>query len=183
VRQDKADALREKLRRGAQRFEFDALIQGVSTLDDETESSADEPKTPEHAAPMSRQPAPAAAVAAETSSDHEGLSSAVDTLGKRLLEEAGKLRSAFAAGDVQDSGYYLARVNHVLELLLSVDPRGDVSRRYQASTAPPPGRTWPSPCWTLYDFAESPLSGLLPPNADDTFAAHVVEVAVQTSEG
>ena len=184
MRQDKTDALREKLRRGAERFDFGALIQGVSTLEEGTENPVGPPAAKD--GELSAVPASASVSDAANEvvvGEQERLRTAVDTLGKRLLEEAGKLRAAFASCDPQDCGYYLARVNHVLELLLSVDPGGEVSRRLGATAAPPSGRTWPRPCWTVYDLAESPLSGLLPADAGDAFVVNVLAAAVQTSEG
>jgi len=171
VRQDKTDALRQRLRQGAQRFEFDALLQGVSTLDDATE--AEEPGTPDSLA---------TAQAADVH-DRDRLKAALDTLSARLLEEAGKLKAAVQMYDAQEAGYYLVRVNQILELLHSVDPGGETARRYGLALAPPAGRTWPTACWTLYELAESPLSGLLPAEADEEFARGIVLAAVSAPEG
>lgn len=184
MRRDKTEALRERLRQGSGRFDFDALLQGVSTIEEPAAEAGEKPaETGESAQTSEVTDAGPPTIGLEVpSSDAERLKTALQTLGTRLLEEAGKLRAALHAYDTQDSGYYLARVNHVLELLLSVDPQGEVSRRFSLPMAPPAGRTWPNPCWTVYEMAESPLSGLLPQDADDEFLSGVMRVAVEVSE-
>jgi len=170
VRQDKGQNLRERLRRGARSFDFDALIQGVSTV---------EPADEDTAAEAHDTPAGQAPVAPEThDTDRQRLRAALETLGARLLAESGKLAAACRGHDAEDSGYYLARVNQVLELLESVDPGGETARRLQTVGAPPDGRSWPLPVWTTYELAESPLGGLLPSDADEQFAAAVIAAAV-----
>lgn len=182
MRQDKTDALRQRLRQGARRFEFDALLQGVSTLDDAAETEqqvtevADSVQTP-----ASTDILPA--VQPADVHDRDRLKAALDTLSSRLLEEAGKLKAAVQMYDAQEAGYYLVRVNQILELLHSVDPGGETARRYGLALAPPTGRTWPTACWTLYELAESPLSGLLPAEADEEFAREIVLAAVSAPEG
>lgn len=181
MRQDKSDALREKLRRGTEEFDFDALLQGVSTVDEPSAApatvaspSADQLDAPRGVeVPQSTTP---------DQQDRERLRTALEHLGGRLLEESGKFRAALASYDAQEAGYYLARLNQVLELLHSVDPGGETARRLSLPAAPPPGRSWPAACWTLYELAESPLSGLFPGDADDQFAAEVVEAAVVSTE-
>jgi hypothetical protein len=99
-----------------------------------------------------------------------------------LLEESGKLAVACRGRDAEESGYYLARVNQVLELLESVDPGGETARRLQTMGAPPVGRSWPMPVWTTFELAESPLSGLLPADADERFAADLMAAAISAPE-
>lgn len=182
MRPDKSDALRRRLRQGTLQFDFGALLEGVSTVDEEP---SDQEETV--AAPVTEREAGAATdsrtpVAGE-GEDRERLKTALDTLGSRLLEEAGRLRSALEGGQPEDGGYYLARVNHLLEILGSMDPGGETARRLGVTAAPPEGRSWPRACWTLYEFAESPLSGLLPADADEMYAAAVIEAAVAVPEG
>lgn len=182
MRQDKSDALRERLRRGAQKFEFDALLQGVSTVEDEAGTQEQQEPTAAAGVPEAV-PTPEVALPADLDgADRARLRAALDTLSQRLLQEAGKLRAALHAYDPQAGGYYLARVNEVLDLLHSVDPGGETARRLGVAVAPPVGRIWPTPCWTLYEFAESPLSGLLPAEADDEFLAEVVATAIEVPE-
>lgn len=182
MRQDKTDALRERLRRGAERFEFDALLQGVSTVEEEEQPGAS-PQPATHPPADSEQSSRISAGAEDVASaDSARLGVALDTLGRRLLQEAGKLRAALQSFDASAGGHYLARVNEVLELLQSVDPGGESARRFGVPVAPPVGRVWPAPCWTVYELAESPLSGLLPADADDVFLAEIVATAVAAPE-
>ncbi|NUQ70704.1 MAG: hypothetical protein HUU17_07770 [Chthonomonadales bacterium] len=185
MRPDKSEALRARLRKGASSFDFDALIQGVSTEDDATEAGAldDAISTPtsvdDEIIPIQIQDT----TVADDGQLKGGLVSALETLGVRLLEETGKLRSALQASDASDGGYYLARVNNVLELLETVDPAGETSRRYATPAAPPPGRVWPRPCWSVYEFTESPISGLLAADADLNFVGDLIESAISSPDG
>ncbi|NLI01545.1 MAG: hypothetical protein GX446_18875 [Chthonomonadales bacterium] len=176
MRQDRAASLRERLRKGVSNFEFDALIEGVSNVD---EDAAEKAPAPPAATPAKPDLRPASQV---RTADSEGLRAALNTLGDRLLQEAGKLAAAFRALDVDESGYHLARINQVLELLHAVDPSGELARKHGTVAAPPTGVRWPKPVWCLYDFAESPLSGLVPVEADDLFCAAVVATAAVAPE-
>lgn len=179
MRQDKSDSLRERLRRGAQRFDFDALIQGVSTIEQDKDQDADTSQE-DLSADTSGQQSQHSTLQEVSPQERERLRTALDKLGSRLLEETGKLRAALALYDSRESGYYLARVNEILELLQSVDPGGETARRFGMEVAPPAGRSWPPACWTLFELAESPLSGLLPHDADERFAQEVVAAAIAT---
>jgi hypothetical protein len=84
----------------------------------------------------------------------------------RLDLELAQLATLLRVKAMEPAGACLANVNRTLELLLSIDPQGNQARRQNHPGAPPPGRTWPSPVWSVLEFAQSPLSGLLPPDAD-----------------
>ncbi len=175
MRQDKASSLRERLRRGVSNFEFDALIQGVSNVD--------EPESPAEPQPPIAKPASDAPKASPpAATDPDGLRTAVMTLGDRLLQESGKLAHALNGHDAVEGGYYLCRVNQVLDLLNAVDPRGDLARSLKTPVAPPPGHSWPRATWSFYEFAESPISGLLPNDADEAFCATMIAEAIASSE-
>lgn len=185
MRQDKSRALRERLQRGARSFDFDALIQGVSTVGDgEEEKPVSEVPEPAEAANLRAEAIPfePSGAAPEESPDRERLRAALNTLGGRLLEESGKLGAALAARDPGEGGYYLARVNQVLELLHSVDPGGETSRHLCTTAAPPLGRSWPGPAWCVFELAESPLSGLLPAGSDEQFVAEIVAAAIASPD-
>ncbi len=172
MRTDKGAALRERLRRGAQSFDFDALIHGVSTLPEDPADEAAAESTPATSA------TPTEAVPTH---DRERLRAALDALGMRLMQEASRLRAALGTGSALDAGASLSRINGVLELLCSIDPEGDAARSLRTHGAPPGNRPWPSPCWSVYEFCESPLSGLLPPAASDGFVHDVFQVAWETA--
>jgi hypothetical protein len=221
VRPNKANSLRDRLRRGADAFEFDALIEGVSTLDEPaanpaavveaplpgpaevpTASTSSPPDATEApgvaAAPLplgqneartaSRPPRPEprrqstlygspttmAGMFQADSLEHGRLETALEALGAHLLQEAGRMGAAMQTGDATSAGFHLARVNQLLELLRTVDPRGDVARRLKTSAAPPGDRTWPSTTWSVAEFASSPLSGLLPHNAGEPFVREMM---------
>ncbi|MGC8667408.1 MAG: hypothetical protein ACP5VE_04735 [Chthonomonadales bacterium] len=187
MRGDKLASLRQKLRRGTDAFEFNALIEGVSTLDEPSPAAAPVPNrdtkgsTPsastDAAADTSAPPPPdqqpavtqeAEQTIPETLAAHtDRLRVALDTLGDRLVREAQDMAAALAAGSVEDAGLHLAHANQILEILHSVDPNGDLSRQLRSRSAPPPGQTWPGTAWSLVELAESPLSALLPQHADD----------------
>ena len=176
MRQDKAASLRERLRQGVSNFDFDALIGGVSAGPDESDAHVVGP------GPQAAAHPPLQTIDAGRHDDSQGLTAALNSLGDRLLHETGKLAAAFRGGDIAESAYYFAKVNEVLELLCAVDPTGDLARRHHTVAAPPPGLRWPAPAWCLYDFAESPLSGLLPPEADDRFSSAVLAAAARSPE-
>jgi len=173
VRQDKGASLRERLRKGVSNFEFDALIQGVGSPDvaGETPALRSEPT-----------PAPTPVSVGNVGSEREGLRAALNTLGDRLLHESGKLAAALTLRDPTEAGYYLARINQVLELLRAVDPQGDIARRLRTTASPPIGSRWPPTAWSVYEFAESPISGLLPPNADERFCSALIEAAIASPD-
>ncbi len=204
MRSDKIASQRQRLRRQADAFEFNALIQGVSTIEESEEASAPEQaseitnnvpkaeKTPE--AIVHREPEiqaePAALAAAEVFSEaptitapvlvetpEERLHTALEALGMRLLQEVSKMRVAMRAYDAQEAGFFLAHVNQLLELLHSVDPNGDIARHYRTTACPPEGRSWFPTAWSLAELAESPFSALLPPDADDEFAREMIYAA------
>ena len=100
--------------------------------------------------------------------------SALETLSHRLLLEAGRLSAALKELDAQAAGGFLAQVNSTLELLQSLDPEGSTARDLQVTGAPPSSRSWPAPAWSFVEFSQSPLSGLLPPNANATFVRDVL---------
>lgn len=187
MRGDKLASLRQKLRRGTDAFEFNALIEGVSTLE-EPPSAAVPPPAVEGSGSPSPAPADASAAAqGQVPGEAPGaapqepepsipdalaahgtrLRIALDTLGERLVREAQDMAAALDAGSVEDAGLHLAHANQILEILHSVDPSGDLARQLGSSCAPPPGKTWPGTAWSLVELASSPLSALLPPNATD----------------
>jgi hypothetical protein len=221
LRADRLSHFKERLRHGSDNFEFSALIDGVSTLDEPapTESPVAPfvaglaPAVEERGAaprallqePVSpglqeiRETLPTVSTDSRTSPTlaegiqtildipaaatgdleygvikPDSLLAAISELSSRLALQASALREALSAKDVRASGERLARLNHSLELLRSVDPRGDQARRFGIPGAPPLGRSWPTTTWSVYEFAESPLSGLLPPDADQEFVHSVL---------
>jgi hypothetical protein len=172
------------LRQGVSSFEFDALIQGVSSVEEATpQPPAVSPQLPSSERSVeTATPQPPSYGSQPSSSDRDGLRTAIGTLGERLLQETGKLAQALQMHDAAEGGYYLSRVNQVLDLLHAVDPRGDLARSLATPFAPPQGRTWPRAAWSLYDFAESPISGLLPADADAAFCAAIIAEAISDSE-
>lgn len=204
MRPDRLASQRQRLRRQADAFEFNALIQGVSTLEESEEVTAQEEApavenlapaavaVPEAVVPSEPEfhPEPEKIAASELSSEaptitahlqpesrEERLHTALEALGMRLLQEVGRMRAALRAYDAQEAGFYLAHVNQLLELLHSVDPDGDVARHYRTTACPPEGRTWFPTAWSLAELAESPFSALLPPDADDEFAREMIYAA------
>lgn len=105
------------------------------------------------------------------------LTAALDALACRLTQEAGKMGVAMQTGDAEEAGFYLAHVNQILELLRTLDPRGDLSRQSATTNAPPPGRRWPETAWTVVEFADSPWSALLPSDADEVFVRQMLYAA------
>lgn len=253
MRTDKQTSLRQRLRRGADAFDFDALINGVSTLEEDlirpeeanriaapaeqpalavnlTEVSQDpsaqdtvleqdtlpySSRTKDTTVAQAKAPNPAlesaflnniatethvAEIEAEAAvvaapepvtdntaavgvkiaspppsvSREERLRAAIDSLGRRLLPEVHKLQGAMQEGNAVDAGYYLSHVNQLLELLRSIDPGGDQARTLGAGNAPPVGKPWPSPAWSVVEFAESPFSALLPSNRDIFFVREMM---------
>jgi hypothetical protein len=227
LRADRLSHFKERLRQGAENFEFTALIDGVSTLDETAQ--ADSPVAPFVAGlpslledrapalpPMIREtssPAPESreedgkdeVPLAESSGltqplrtlqtvleipvvppvdipadllfhapQSDRLRTAISDLAQRLAGQASELGIALSARDVDASGVHLARLNHILELLHSIDPDGEQARRMQVVGAPPAGRSWPGTTWSVFEFAESPVSGLLPPEADQEFVNSVL---------
>lgn len=190
---DKGSLLKQRLRRGSDSFRFDALIEGVSTLEetvtgetvlvtDEESISVDyvveltqsmvegEPATQPALVVLEPETPPAAAVDTES----QRLRWALTELSRRFTSEITQFSSALQSGDVESAGQHLAQVNQALELLQPLDPHGDVSRSLSIPGAPPTGQTWPAPAWSFVEFAESPLSGLLPSGADEPFVRDVL---------
>jgi hypothetical protein len=232
VRHDRLSSLRQRLKRGT--FEFGALLEGVSTLDEEPEVGPDivaEPaveavpdaREEAAAAPLSSvMDAPQAALAApetveppvveparesvalpeeaaaptpqsvtvsaaspvstasngalplDKGAHDDRLRAALDSLGRRFSQEAGQFRTAALQMDSEEAGFHLAHVNQILELLSSIDPRAETARQLGTSFAPPRGRTWPGTTWTVAELMESPLSGLLPEDADERFVREIL---------
>ncbi|HXG23659.1 MAG TPA: hypothetical protein VNJ09_03815, partial [Chthonomonadales bacterium] len=187
MRQDRQAALRERLRRGADAFEFSALIEGVSTLEEPPDAPEALPKFTKASAGnvtgrtsavqnplplLQTQPGEEPTTARNREAltpDQERLRAALDALGCRLLQEVANLRAALHRHAVEEAGFCLAQVNQIVELLRSVDPAGDLARQLQTEAAPPEGRSWPASAWSVVEFMESPFSALLPPDADDAF--------------
>jgi hypothetical protein len=195
LRQDRQTALRERLRRGADAFEFSALIQGVSTLEEPTDAPERPSKPAETPAGnvgnktsaaqnqlllLQTQPEEESDAARDRQAppmERERLRAALDALSSRLLQEAASLRAALQRHAVEEAGFCLAQVNQIVELLRSVDPTGDLARQLQIEAAPPEGRTWPASAWSVVEFMESPFSALLPPNVDDAFVHDLLYAA------
>jgi hypothetical protein len=198
VRQDKIASLRQRLHRGADAFEFQALIEGVSTLEeaegtrgrgDAGINAQDEPRvdavspdlqdrTPDAIPAAAAIPVPASPRPRVPASEREErLRAALDALGGRLAQEVGRMGAAMQAGEIEEAGFYLAHVNQILELLRSIDPSGDLARQLGTSGAPPEGRAWPATAWSVVEFAESPLSALLPPDAGEPCVRNLLYAA------
>jgi hypothetical protein len=132
-------------------------------------------------APESPTPLPVAETVAEVPGRKplapEPLREALAALSGRLSQEAGRMAAALGQRDAEEAGFYLAHVNQILELLHTLDPKGDMARQLGVRNAPPPGRAWPLTAWTVIEFAESPFSGLLPSNAGESFARSVIYAA------
>lgn len=208
VRVDRFTSIKKRLRQGAENFDFGALIEGVSTLE-ETESHAQEraapfisgqatvlerPAPPEeiipdlipqfdepaahflrarhaHSAPAHRPAAPPEHAA------EQRLTGALRDMILRLNNELSQFATLLSVRAVEPAGACLANINRTLELLASIDPHGEQARRLNEAGAPPPGKTWPVPAWSVVGFAESPLSGLLPDNADEEMVRGIMYAA------
>lgn len=200
MRPDKAASLRKRLHRGGDAMDFTALLQGVSTLEDAAPpdepvpaieageepaaGTPEQPPAPDLPGAEQRDPASAAAAApppvpAETDAALPGrrMRAALANLGAHLAHEAGSLAAALRAGDIEEAGVCLAKVNQALMLIGTVDPTGDLARQCGAPGAPPAGRAWPRPVWSVVEFAESPLSGLLPEGADSVTVRELLYAA------
>jgi hypothetical protein len=194
LRPDRVSSLKQRLRTSADAFDFDALLEGVSTLEEgAAQDIAASPGTVE-ATPLSGaqvvEASPAAGTATQTlrsptsgASDvrEERLRAAITSLCGRLIRELEGMSTAMRRRDAERAGFCLAQVNETLDLLQSVDPSGDTARGLSIAGAPPAGRRWLDAAWSLLEFAESPLSGLLPRDADDTFAREVVRAAWESA--
>jgi len=108
-----------------------------------------------------------AVLALEPPVANEEIRRALESLSKRLGAELSSMKRALRSSNTEDAGFHLAQVNQILELLQALDPAGELARNHDVSGAPPMGRTWPSTAWSVVEFAESPLSALLPPTATD----------------
>jgi hypothetical protein len=132
-----------------------------------------QPRTPPRKPRGAPAPTPPAEAAPPARPEEDRVRVALEALESRLLQASGRFRAAAAAGQAEEAGVRLADMNQILELLRSVDPTGDASRKLRTPCAPPRGRTWPRPVWTVAEFAESPLSGMLPPGAGEAFVRSV----------
>jgi hypothetical protein len=198
VANDKASLLKQRLRRGSDAFRFDALIEGVSTLEDEAAASSApiETTAPQEYDPVVMAEVPAVEIVelVEASeelaeqpaliliqpdpttpdTDSTRLRWALATLTQRFSREVSAFAAALAQRETESAGFHLAQVNQALELLQPLDPAGDLSRGLGVAGAPPPGQPWPAAAWSFVEFSESPLSGLLPSDADEPFLREVL---------
>lgn len=197
---DKASLLKQRLRRGSDSFRFDALIEGVSTIEDSSPEAIpiESAATPyiESAEPAIRlsgldpiaetverddrfplvvvEDVAATTPAGSIDTDKVRLRWALTALTQRFALEIARFASALAARDAESAGIHLAQVNQALELLQPLDPTGELARELGLPDSPPPGKRWPSASWSFIEFAESPLSGLLPSGADERFVREVL---------
>ena len=208
MRIDKLSSLKQRLRRGADAFEFSALIQGVSTLDDQVSEPIEARADIVPTAPRKPSEPPAVAVIREElvcgqddangmktnlpvsvtapsrdareprEDDHRShLKAALETLSFRLNKGVNVFASDLRIGMIQDAGECLVQINETLELLQSVDPFGEISRNLGTCGAPPLGRSWPPTVWSVTEFADSPLSALLPPGSSDDTVRSIMNAA------
>ena len=189
---DKASLLKQRLRRGSDSFRFDALIEGVSTIEEPVGAPAQivqeavpsvetapieaevstviaEIRAPEPPNLVILEAATADEMRPEPDTEQVRIRWALTTLAERFARETAQMAAALAERDTDTAGAHLAHVNQALELLQPLDPTGDLARSLAISDSPPIGRTWPAPAWSFVEFSESPLSGLLPSNADERF--------------
>ena len=196
---DRASLLKQRLRRGSDSFSFNALIEGVSTLEDlpgikpapepaaanlavQAETAGNQPA--DHAevtqtpATVVEQPTlvlyEESASSSKPDTESQRLRWALATLTRRFTEQTAQFASALGSWDAESAGYHLAQLNQALELLQPLDPSGDVARGLDLPDAPPSGRAWPSPAWSFVEFAESPFSGLLPNGAGESYVREVL---------
>ncbi|MCX6361832.1 MAG: hypothetical protein NT029_18675 [Armatimonadetes bacterium] len=164
MRVDKSANLRDRLRKGADAFSFDALLQGVSTMEDDADASGPLASAPTQT-PQTPLPWAALPAASPAPTSGEQWRAAMEGLAQGLMESAAQFAVAAEEGNVAGQGQALADANRVLELLSSVDPVGAVARSVGAPSAPPEGRRWPDPAWSVSALAASPLSALTGPGA------------------
>ncbi len=179
MRVDKSANLRDRLRKGADAFSFDALLQGVSTLEgDATPIDADAGGMAQQAPPP-KSPPPWAVLPASPPAPTSGeqWKAAIEGLAQGLMESAAQFGAAAEEDDIAGQGQALADANRVLELLGSVDPIGAVARSVGAPSAPPGGRRWPEPAWSVSALAASPLSALTGPGATVAHLDAILEAA------
>ncbi len=212
MRADRISHFKERLRQGADNFEFSALIDGVSTLDEPAQAGS--PIAPfvagmaalleEHAAQPIRLPEPMPAepevVLEQTELEiqiapiierpetlpslhplpvpqSDRLRTALRDLSTYLARQATGLGAALDSHDAMGAGEHLARLNHALDLLHSVDPDGEQARLLEIDGAPPTGRPWPGTAGSVFEFAESPFSGLLPGDAGQELVQSMIHAA------
>lgn len=195
---DRYSTLRQRLRREADAFEFGALKEGVSTLQEEPTSRGPqdapdraepepapvpvellpvytEPKGgPEHA---SEENGAVAALEPPDEDDTPKVRAAIGAMVERMLLAAAQFEAALRDRSAVLAGRKLAQLNEALELLRSADADAALARRLGLYGAPPEGQGWPAPVWSVAELAASPLSGLLPQDADESFARAVVYAA------
>src|SRR5258708_9999606 len=137
----------------------------------EPEGLANEPVVaPVHTRPRSTKPFPSISSIIEeqpAASSEARLARAIREMIVRLHKEMAQFATLLMVHAIEPAGASLAEINRTLELLNSIDPRGDQARKLKDPGAPPLGRTWPAPTWSVVEFTESPLSGLLPPHAEE----------------
>ncbi len=225
MRTDKISHLKQRLRQGADSFDFNALINGVSTIEEEKtetpkDAVTDTPKPPMEpaATPTIKQedeqpnPVPSFSygenhiaqpsvpdrdtlikdaaksvtreIKEQTATEGENAQIQDERLKKALESLVAKLRSEIISfqvsleeTDTEQAGFSLVRINHVLDLLNSLDPEGSISRSLQIDFHPPQDSPWPKSVWSVAELAESPLSGLFPPQADDMFIREILNAA------
>ncbi len=229
MRTDKISHLKQRLRQGADSFDFNALINGVSTIEEEKKDTpkddvADTPQTPTEpaASPPIKQedeqpnPVPSFSygenhivqpsissgdplikesaksvireIKGKTASEGEGaqiqderLKMALESLVAKLRSEIISFQVSLEDLDTEQAGFSLVRINHVLDLLNSLDPEGSISRSLQIVLHPPQDSSWPKSVWSVAELAESPLSGLFPSQADDMFIREILNAAWDAS--
>lgn len=215
MRADRISHFKKRLRQGADNFEFSALIDGVSTLDEPAQSEspiapfvagmaalleeqtapapvrAPDPPPAElkilveqtdfdiFVAPVEVQPDPQPVPSRPTNAARQSdrLRIALCDLSAYLARHATGLGAALDVYDAAGAGEHLARLNHVLDLLHSVDPDGEQARQFEIEGAPPAGRPWPGTAWSVFEFAESPFSGLLPGDAGQELVQSMIHAA------
>jgi hypothetical protein len=153
----------------ALREETRAAMTAVLEVEPSVEIAAETVELPAAASEVSEVPARPA--------PPEPLREALIALSCRLSQEAGRMGAALDQRDAEEAGFYLAHVNQILELLHTLDSRGDIARQLGVQNAPPAGRSWPLTAWTVVEFAESPFSALLPPEAGESFVRDVIYAA------
>jgi hypothetical protein len=222
MRTDKISHLKQRLRQGADSFDFNALINGVSTIEEEKKEAAVEdtpqaPTEPVVSPPIKQeeeQPNPVPSfsygenhiaqqsiasgepiiaetaksvlrdIKGKTATEREGaqiqderLKMALESLVAKLRTEIISFQVSLEDSDTEQAGFSLVRINHLLDLLNSLDPEGSVSRSLRIDFHPPQDTPWPKSVWSVVELAESPLSGLFPPQADDMFIREILNAA------
>lgn len=229
MRTDKISHLKQRLRQGADSFDFNALINGVSTIEEENKvppkkdppAVAEPPRKPQEpvAPPAEKEEDKLRPVTVQTFSygenhvpqrdilleeatlkesavpirrnavesphkDEDGIQiqddrmkSALNSLVEKLRLEITSFQTSLEDSDSEQAGFSLVKINHILDLLNSLDPEGSIARSLKIEFCPPQDRTWPKSVWSVVELAESPLSGLFPPQSDDLFIREILNAA------